>query len=187
MSISLWVGIIAIISSVISIIAVVLTRHNIVDILDKDVILFDKNFEIKKSAISQALLLTDRINKEGKDLVLKPDFKMQAENCYNDLLCVVSKIKLAEEFYAITINPNEEVTETRLAEFKLLCRQDIGLKTRGAKIVKRITEEPKEEPTPIQTNKLETSSFAMFSQAEEKPTFTSKIEVKTNVGRPKKK
>ena len=49
--IAMWGGIAGIVVALVAIIVLFLTRANILDILDKDVILFDKNFELKKQAI----------------------------------------------------------------------------------------------------------------------------------------
>lgn len=136
-SIEFWVSVSAIIVSVFSVIVIFLTRNNILDILDKDVILFDKNFELKKSAIEQALKLTDELHTKGEGIKNDEVFKQSATKCYNDLLCVVTHVKLADEFYALTLKKGEEITEVRLAQFKIMCRKDIGLKTNGAKLVKR--------------------------------------------------
>lgn len=135
-----WVGVASIIVSVFAVIILYLTRANILDILDKDVILFDKNFELKKNAIDSALQLIDEVDEKGKCYVLRPEVSQKAKAIYNDLLCVTSDVRVADEFYNIVIDENVEVTETRLAQFKLMCRQDIGLKTKKAKAVKRILE-----------------------------------------------
>lgn len=134
---------IAIFASLITIIIMILVRNNIVHILEKDVVLFDKNFEIKKQAISNALEIIDEVTEYGKQITLRPEFERKAKACYNDLLCVITNVTIADEFYNITLDKNIEITDIRLANFKLLCRNDIGFKTRKAKTVKRIIEQEK--------------------------------------------
>ena len=63
------------------------------------------------------------------------------------------------EFYNITLDKNIEVTNVRLANFKLLCRNDIGFKTRKAKTVKRIIEQEK-NTSKINETMLKTSVVA---------------------------
>ena len=137
-NLAVWCGIIAILASLIAIVVMFLVRNNIVNILEKDVVLFDKNFEIKKQAISNALTIVDEVLERGKEVTLRPDFEKKAKACYNDLLCVMTDVTIADEFYNITLDMDIEITDTRLANFKLLCRHDIGFKTKKAKTVKRL-------------------------------------------------
>ncbi|MBE5740911.1 MAG: hypothetical protein E7351_00025 [Clostridiales bacterium] len=138
-NIAMWGGVAGVVVAVFAVIILYLTRSNILDILQKDVILFDKNFEMKKEAITSALSLIDEIEERGQEVTLRPEFIEKAKTCYNDLICVVSDMKLAEEFYDITLDKDQNINSVRLAHFKLLCRQDIGLKTKHAKLVKRAT------------------------------------------------
>ena len=128
-TIALWCGIAGLISSVLAVIIVVLIRKNIVDIIDKDVILFDGNFNTKKDAITSAFDLLDHISSKGKQITNNPEFAQKARQCYNNLICVVSNIKVAKEFYNIALNTNSDLYENQIENFKLLCRKDIGLKT----------------------------------------------------------
>lgn len=153
-NIAIWGGVAGLIVSIFAVIILFLTRHNILDILDKDVILFDKNFELKKEAISKALELTDQIYKNGKTVTMNANFDEQAKKCYNDLICVVSDIRVAEEFYNIAFNENYEITEAKNAQFKLMCRKDIGLTSKKSKILKHTATKA------YKTKETETPTFA---------------------------
>ena len=141
--IAMWGGFAGIFVAVFAVIILFLTRKNILDILEKDVILFDKNFELKKRAIDNALNIVDEFDSMGASIKSRPDFIDRSKKCYNDLLCVVSNIKLAEEFHALTLNINEEINPARLTQFKINCRKDIGLNTKGVKRVKALNKEEK--------------------------------------------
>lgn len=142
-TISMWGGVAGILVSLFAIIIIFLTRKNILDILDKDVILFDKNFELKNKAIQKALNLVDEIERNNS-IIHTPDFNEKARVCYNELLCVLTDVRVADEFYNIAVDSSNESNETQIAQFKLSCRHDIGLKTKKAKIVKRTIEKPKD-------------------------------------------
>lgn len=138
--IAMWGGIAGIVVAVVAIIVLLLTRKNILDILNKDAILFDHNFEVKKQAISKALTLTEDVLTMGDKVKTLAEFKKRAKDAYNDLLCVVSNVEVADEFYEITLNQNQSIDPVQIAEFKLLCRKDIGLKTKKAMTVARVIE-----------------------------------------------
>ncbi len=131
-NVGLWVGIAGIIVSVFAVIILYLTRKNILDILDKDVILFDRNFEIKKSVLERAFNLVDRLEADPT-LIADANFKLDAKNCYNSLLCVVSDLKVARAFYSIAIKG--DATFSNIG-FKLMCRADIGLANKRSKKIK---------------------------------------------------
>lgn len=151
-NIAMWAGFASIIFALFAIIVIYLTRKNILDILDKDVILFEKNFELKKAAIENAMYLIDEIEENGERITLVPEFKDRAKACYNQLLCVSSDVRTADEFYSIALDTDDVVTEQRLAQFKLACRRDLGLNTKKAKAVKRLAKG---------ANKLDTNNTAM--------------------------
>ena len=164
---SLVIGIISIFVSIFAVVILYLTRANILDILDKDVILFDRNFELKKNVIDSALKMIDDIQEKGKEITLRPEVQQLAKKIYNDLLCVSSDVVVADEFYNLAIEPSTEITETRLAQFKLMCRKDIGLNTKKARAVKRILEKQStmsENETILRTNAM-TNSQSMPSNS----------------------
>ncbi len=126
-----------IVVSVIAVIMIFLTRNNILDILDKDIILFDKNFELKKTAINDAMNIVDEISVNGKEITLRPDFEEKAKNAHNGLLCIVTNVKIADEFYAIAVDKNETASPERIARFKIACRKDIGLKSKKSNMIRK--------------------------------------------------
>ncbi len=133
--IAMWGGVAGLFVSIFAVIIIFLTRKNILDILDKDVILFDKNFELKNKAIQKALKMIDDVEK-NPSILQNPNFINVAKDCYNELLCVVTDVRVADEFYNITINQTFTPTSAQIAQFKLNCRRDIGLRTKNAKILK---------------------------------------------------
>lgn len=148
-NVGLWVGIAGIIVSVFAVIILYLTRKNILDILDKDVILFDRNFEIKKSVLEQAFNVVDKLEQQPS-LLNNADFKQQALSCYNSLLCVVSDLKVARAFYSIAIKGEKAISNIG---FKLMCRADIGLANKRSSKTKNQakTRVNQVETAPVQT------------------------------------
>lgn len=167
---SLWIGIISIFVSIFAVVTLYLTRGNILDILNKDVILFDRNFELKKNVIDSALKLIDDIQERGKEITLRPEVQQLAKKIYNDLLCVSSDVVVADEFYNIAIEPNTDITDTRLAQFKLMCRKDIGLNNKKARAVKRIIEK---QHTPMGENETILRTNAMTNSQISSNTFNT--------------
>lgn len=132
--IAMWGGIAGICVSVFAIIILFLTRKNILDILEKDVILFDKNFELKEIAISDSMKVVDELS---KNKVSSLELDEKSKEIYNKLICVVSDLRVADEFYSIAIAKTTDANETTISQYKLLCRQDIGLSNKHAKLLKR--------------------------------------------------
>lgn len=146
-NIAMWCGIAGVASSILAVIILFLTRKNILDIIDKEVIIFEGNFGIKKDAISTALNLIDHIVSKGKQITLNPEFAQRAKQSYNDLMCVLTNIKVAEEFYEIAINQSSYVDDTRIENFKIMCRKDIGLKGKFKKAPKHTQNQTNFQPT----------------------------------------
>ncbi len=142
--IAMWGGFAGIIVAVVAMIVLFLTRQNILDILDRDVILFDKNFELKKQAIEQAMLVVDELEEKG-EAAKSYEFVERSKKIYNELLCVVSDVRVADEFYNLTIE-QVEPTSNQFAHFKLMCRHDIGLSNKKAKLLKRNKAEVEQKP-----------------------------------------
>ena len=90
--VAVGVGIAGIVVAVFAIIILILLKKNITDILNKDAILFSKNFELKKEAINNSLNLVDEVAAKGKTICLNPEFAIKAKDCYNNLLCVVTNV-----------------------------------------------------------------------------------------------
>ena len=142
-TIAMFGGIIGGVVALLAIITFFLLKKNVVDILNKDAVLFDKNFEIKLKVINESMFIIDELSEKGKMLTLDAKFTARSKNCYNNLLCVASDLKLADQFYALAIDRDVVFNETMLAEYKLNCRRDIGLKLGKTLLISR-TIAPKE-------------------------------------------
>lgn len=164
-TIAMWGGIAGIFVSIFAVIILFLTRKNILDILEKDVILFDENFEIKKQTLEGSMKLTDDILKFGERVKLEPNFQDKAKTFYNSLVCVASNVKLIDEFYNIALDNNETIDDVRIANFKLLCRKDIGLSIKKSKVVKRFTTNNDKTTIGEHETILKTSTISPNSQS----------------------
>lgn len=164
--IAMWGGIAGIVVALVAIIVLFLTRANILDILDKDVILFDKNFELKKQAIETSMLMIDELDEKGEQAKADFEFAERAKKTYNELLCVVSDARVADEFYNLTLDKTVAPTASSLAHFKLLCRRDIGLSNKKSKLLKRakVSEETTDAPTDIMSQFEQQSRPSSFNQ-----------------------
>ena len=151
-NIAMWCGIGSGITSIIAVIVLFLTRKNIVDIIDKDVILFEGNFNVKKEAIAAALNMVDHISTKGKQITLNPDYAQRAKQVYNDLMCVINNQKIAEEFSDITLNQSSYVDDVRIDNFKAMCRKDIGFKAKFKKPTKKNVQYVQQAPNPMPVN-----------------------------------
>lgn len=136
-TIAMWGGVAGLFVSIFAVIIIYLTRKNILDILDKDVILFSRNFELKKTAIENSFILADEIQEKGEQIVSNLEFNQRAKTVYNELLCVVSDARVADEFYNLAIENTLPITESRIAQFKLHCRKDIGLSVKNSNGIKK--------------------------------------------------
>lgn len=133
-NISLWGGVAGVISAVFSIIILYLTRSNIVDLLDKDAIMYDKVYDLKHNAFQNAFDILDIFELEGPNVRTSKTFIARAKKAYNDLMCTANSPKVYEEFYRLTLLQNRQpVTIQEIANFKTLCRLDIGLKDKKIK------------------------------------------------------
>ncbi len=168
-NLTLWCGIACLVVSFLAVIAVFLTRKNIKDIIDRDIVFFEKNFVTKKDAITSALEVVDEVSLKGKSVIRDITFVHKAKQCYNNLLCVVSNIKIAKEFYDIALNPSSETTSLEIAKFKLACRKDIGFKTKSFK----------SSDLPLQSNPQEQSFQRSQSFQDERPVANQMRPVQT--------
>ncbi|MBO5955024.1 MAG: hypothetical protein J6Q13_03565 [Clostridia bacterium] len=134
--ISMWGGVAGCALSLVAILAILIVRLDIKHAVNRDNILINEAFAIKKQAIEAAMNIVDEIDANGDGIVHTAEFATKAIKCYNELLCVVSKVNLAEEFYKIAVE-GKTTTPVAIAKFKLNCRKDIGLKSGGAKLIKR--------------------------------------------------
>lgn len=163
-TVAMWGGVAGLFVSIISVIILFLTRKNIMDILDKDVILFERNFDIKKNAIEKSYKLIDEIQLRGQQITSNYDFIERAKSCYNELLCVVSDIAVANEFYDIAIagNPSDE---KRLNSYKISCRKDIGLRTKATKSKQKSSSRQDEDNNSFVDKQSTTDSTQSYSNA----------------------
>ena len=110
-------------------------------IVSRDSILYDENLEIKMKSINRAYEVVDEIAEYGDAIKSNPDFIERAKKAYNELLCVLSDVRIADEFQTIALENKNPYNIARIAQFKLMCRKDIGLKTSKSKAVERALKE----------------------------------------------
>ena len=133
-NISKWGGIAGIVVAVFAIIILYLTRSNIVDLLNKDAIMYDKVYEIKKKAIQSAFDILDYYEIYGLEVRSSKQFIQKAKVAFNDLMCVANTPKVYETFYLLTLEPSHsQITVQEIADFKNLCRVDLGLNVKKTK------------------------------------------------------
>lgn len=132
-NLTLWIGIVSLVVSLITIITVVLIKVNIKNILASGTILYDENYVVKKNALTNALNLADDISTFGKSIINDNTFNRKAKDCYNNLLCVVSDLKIAKTFESIALDTNYATSSLDFANFKLACRKEIGFKVKMLK------------------------------------------------------
>lgn len=128
------VGMFSLILSVIAIVMLFVMRKNILDILNKDTLIFSKNFEIKKQAFDKAMYILDEIQM-GAPRSNSVEYNRKMNQIYNDLLSVCSDIRIADTFYAMTKDTSQQLTESDFANFKLLVRKELGLSTKGSALI----------------------------------------------------
>ena len=125
------VGIFSLILSVISIVIMFLMRKNMLDILNKDTLVFSKNYEIKKQAFDKAMFVLDDIQL-GAPRSNSVEYSRKMNQIYNDLLTVSSDVRLADTFYAMVKDTSKQLTEADFASFKLLVRKELGLSIKAS-------------------------------------------------------
>ena len=128
------VGMFSLILSVIAIVMLFVMRKNILDILNKDTLIFSKNFEIKKQAFDKAMYILDEIQM-GAPRSNSIVYNRKMNQIYNDLLSVCSDIRIADTFYAMVKDTSKQLTESDFAGFKLLVRKELGLSTKGSALI----------------------------------------------------
>lgn len=121
-----------VISAVIAVFAIVilyLTRSNIIDLLDRDVVMYDKNYELKKQCLEEAFNCLDLVSQNGMDIKANPQFIARAKMAYNGLLCTLTNPKLYQEFYRIAIDTTSSGYSIEDVEkFKISCRSELIVK-----------------------------------------------------------
>lgn len=126
--IAMWGGVAGIVISLFAIVIIYLTRSNIIDLLDRDVILYDKNYELKKDALESCFNCLDDVAQYGENVKNNPQFTKRAKETYNALLCTVQCPKIYQDFYKYTIDKSSAMVSTEeLEKFKILCRGELVL------------------------------------------------------------
>jgi len=140
------VGMFSLVLSVITIVLMFLLRKNIVNILDKDTLIFSKNFEIKKQAFDKAMYILDEIQM-GAPRSNTIEYNRKMNQIYNDLLSVSSDVRIADTFFAMVKDTSQQLTEADFASFKLLVRKELGLSSKGSALIAKTkpTEEFKQQ------------------------------------------
>lgn len=128
------VGMSSLILSVISIIVMIIMRKNIVDILNKDSLIYSKNYEIKKQAFEKAMYILDEI-KMGAPRSNSVEYSRKMNQIYNELLTVSSDVRIADTFIAMAKDTSKQLTDADFANFKLLLRKELGLNIKGSALI----------------------------------------------------
>lgn len=124
--IAMWGGLAGVILAIFAIVILYLTRSNIIDLLDRDVIMYDKNYELKKDALQSAFDCLDDVALHGENIKNNPQFVKRAKEAYNALLCSVQSPRIYQEFYRYAIDKsNLGVSADELERFKIVCRGEL--------------------------------------------------------------
>lgn len=109
-----------------AIVILYLTRSNIIDLLDRDVVMYDKNYELKKEALQDAFNCLDLVAQNGTEIKNNPQFTQRAKEAYNALLCTVTSAKLYQEFYRMALDVNAfGYSVEDIEKFKIACRKEL--------------------------------------------------------------
>lgn len=185
-------SIVSIVFAVFAIIIVLMLKKNVTDILKHDIAISDKLLENKMRAFDESFKLVDELSKSGPTLRKNEDFRTRAIACYNKILCTASDMRVADEFYALTISGMISLSPNAIVQYKLNCRQDMGFKTKGAKLASNLnistqiksnaravasevtkpTENPSTQPTP-QTNSPTSTPQSQSQSVQNQSTPTS--------------
>ena len=132
--IAMWGGIAGIIIAVFAIAILYLTRSNIIDLLDRDVVMYDKNYEMKKDAFEQAFNCLDAVAQSGTEIKSNPQYAQRAREAYNALLCTTSCAKVYQEFYRLAVDATTAgYTTEDIEKFKIACRTELMGKRKNKK------------------------------------------------------
>ena len=130
--IAMWGGIAGIVIAIFAIIILYLTRSNIIDLLDRDVVMYDKNYEAKKEALEQGFNCLDLVALNGLDIKNNSQYIQRAKEAYNALLCTLNSAKLYQEFYRMAIDTNvTDYTIEDIEKFKIACRAELITKRKN--------------------------------------------------------
>ena len=118
--------IICIFIAMFAVVILYLTRSNIIDLLDRDVVMYDQNYALKKSSIEEAFNCLDAISQNGTELKNNQQFVARAKQAYNGLLCTLTSARLYQEFYRMTIDTTDnDYSIEDIEAFKIACRMEL--------------------------------------------------------------
>lgn len=124
--IAMWGGIAGIVVALFAIIIIWFIRNGIIDTLDRDVVMFDKNYELKKEAIEKAFNCLDYVSTSGLQIKNNPQYTQKAKEAYNALLCTVTSPALYQEFYRLAVDRTTSgYTISDIEKFKIECRNEL--------------------------------------------------------------
>ncbi|MBO5910071.1 MAG: hypothetical protein J6Q15_01035 [Clostridia bacterium] len=130
--IAMWGGVAAIVISLFAIIILYLTRSNIIDLLDRDVVMYDKNYETKKEALEKAFNCLDLVAQNGVEIKNAPQYSQKAKDAYNALLCTLNSSKLYQEFYRLAVDRTTNGYSIEdIERFKIACRGELITRRRS--------------------------------------------------------
>ena len=125
-TIAKWSGFVAIFIAIFAVIILYLTRSNIIDLLDRDVVMYDKNYEAKKEALENAFNCLDAVALNGTDIKNNPQYMQKAKEAYNGLLCTLNSAKFYQEFYRMAIDLTAtDYSIENIEAFKIACRSEL--------------------------------------------------------------
>lgn len=125
----MWGGVAGIVVALVAIIILYLTRSNIIDLLDRDVVMYDKNYEAKKESLENAFNCLDLVAQNGVEIKNNPQYIQRAKEAYNGLLCTLNSGKLYQEFYRLAIdNTAYGYSIVDIERFKIACRSELIIK-----------------------------------------------------------
>ena len=132
--IAMWGGVSGIVIALFAIVILYLTRGNIIDLLDRDVVMYDKNYEMKKDAFEQAFNCLDAVSQSGVEIKNNAQYAQRAREAYNGLLCTVTSAKIYQEFYRLALDTTTAGYSTEdIEKFKISCRVELIGKHRNKK------------------------------------------------------
>lgn len=144
------VGTVSLILAALTIAMLFILRKNIIDILNKDALIFNENYQIKKSAIEKAMMVVDEIESGTPRNFNSQEYVRRINSIYNELICVVSDTKLSNRFYEIAYDRTKILQPTDFVEFKTMCRKDLGLKINKNTIQSKLVFSQQMNSQPVQ-------------------------------------
>lgn len=130
--IAMWGGVAGIVIAIFAMVILYLTRSNIIDLLDRDVVMYDKNYQLKKESLQEAFDCLDLIAQGGVEVKANSQFITRAKEAYNGLLCSVNNPKVYQEFYAKAIDPSvTDFSVEDIEKFKIFSRTELITRRKG--------------------------------------------------------